>query len=186
MKSSGTSVLTRMHLRRTQDKKEEEMQTTPTQTETPDAPPAAPDDADERRERKRAASGEADDTERRDGQPASSSTRGTLPVPAPPGVNMRDAAEELKSQAVRNKRNLETLRAQARAQAHRRVQAGRRGAKRGTEEPVHSEDPRAANPDDPGISLVGAYGTKCGCCEEVFESRNLFFQHLRGTTRGSQ
>ena len=180
MKSSDIKVLTRMHLQRIKDKKEEETVTTPpTQTETPDATPAAPDDADERRDRKRAASGEADDTERGDQQPASSSSRGTLPVPALPGVNMRDAAEVLRSQAARNKRNLETLRAQAQAEARRRVQADRRGGKRGTEEPVHPEEPRAANPDDHEISLVGTYGTRCGCCEEVFESSILLFQPLR-------
>jgi hypothetical protein len=27
--------------------------------------------------------------------------------------------------------------------------------------------------------MVGAYGNKCGCCDEAFDSRNMLFQHLR-------
>ena len=26
--------------------------------------------------------------------------------------------------------------------------------------------------------MAGSYGTRCGCCEEMFESRNLFFQYV--------
>ena len=102
-----------------------------------------------------------------------------MPGPAPPGANMQDPAEVLRNQAPSNKRNAETLRAQAQAMAQRQVQADRRGAKRGTEDPTHPEDPRANNTNDTEISLVGAYGTRCGCCEETLESRNLLFQHLR-------
>ena len=110
------------------------------------------DVGDQREDRKRAASGEADDTAREDDQAASGSASSTLPPPAPLGVNMRDrlAAGHSPETAARNKRNAETLRAQA----------DRRGAKRENEEPMHPEDPRANNIDDPEISLVGAYGTK--------------------------
>ena len=78
--------------------------------------------------------------------------------------------------AARNKRNLERLLAE---QAQRRVQAFCRGSKRGTEDPVHPDDPRASDTDNPEISMVGAYGTKCGCCDEVCQLRNRLFQHLR-------
>ena len=139
----------------------------------PMAPPSdAPPDADEERPtRKRAASGEGDDADRGDEQASGSASR-TLPPPATPGVNMRDraAAGHTPETAARNKRNADTLRAQMQAQAQRRVQADRRGAKRSTEDPVHAEDPRANNTDDPEISMAGAYGTRCGCCEEMFES----------------
>ena len=121
----------------------------------------------ERSTRKRAASGEGDDANQGYSQPASGSASGTLPPPASPGVNMRDraAAGHSPEIAARNQRNVDTLRAQAHAQAQRRVQAYRRGAKRDTEEPTHPEDARANNTDDPEISLVGSCGTRCGCCE---------------------
>ena len=76
---------------------------------------------------------------------------------------MRDraAAGHSPEIAARNKRNVDTLRAQAQAQAQRRVQAYRRGAKRDTEEPTHPEDARANNTDGPEISLVRSCGTRC-------------------------
>ena len=141
----------------------------PTST-TASASATGPGDADSSNTgRKRAASGEPDDSGRGDEQAR------VLPPPAPPGVNMRDAPETSAETASRNKRNLETLRSQAQAQTHRRVQADRRGSKRGTDEAVHPEDPRANNTDDPEIYLVGAYSTRCGCCEQTFESKTYCF-----------
>ena len=91
--------------------------------------------------------------------------------PAPPTSGNVDPAT-----AARNKRLLETGRVQAEAQ--RRVQPARRGAKRTTEEPVHPADPRANDTDNPEISMVKAFSNKCGCCDETFDTRNGLFQHL--------
>ena len=178
MKSSVNRVLTRMHLRRILDKKEGggggDGDKPPIQT----SGDADIDAEGQRQDRKRAASGEPDDASRSDEQTTSGSSRKVLPPPAPPGAKMQDPGHSPET-AARNKRHLESLRAQAQAQAHRRAQADRRGAKRGMDESVHPEDPRATNPDEPEMSLVGSYGTRCGCCEQTFESRSLLFQPLR-------